>query len=213
MREILKNIFLFKNLPDDDIVRLEAISKLKHYSTGDILFYEGDSPLKIYLLTEGIVKIYKTDLKENEIIIHQFHPVSLVAEMANLYKMPFPATAEFETNGCAIEINYTVFEDEFIRNPKISFEIVKSLSQKIKFLENIITTHMTLDSTSRIAKFLYENETVYRETKQNKIAMILNITPETLSRALKKFKTLGLVSDESRNFTILNRDGLRAIFS
>jgi CRP/FNR family transcriptional regulator len=106
-----------------------------------------------------------------------------------------------------------VFEDEFIRNPKISFEIVKSLSQKIKFLENIITTHMTLDSTSRIAKFLYENETVYRETKQNKIAMILNITPETLSRALKKFKTLGLVSDESRNFTILNRDGLRAIFS
>lgn len=213
MNTQLKNIFLFNQLSESDLSRLAGISKIKNYSAGDILFYEGDPSTKLYILTKGSVKAYKTDMKGNEIILHYFHPVSMVAEMANLHRIPFPATAEFETDGCVVEIDYVLFEEDFLKNPIISFEVIKSLSQKVKFLEGIITSHLTLDSTSRVAKLLYENEELCHTMKQHKIATILNITPETLSRTLRKFKTLGLISDEGKDYHVINKAGLLELFT
>jgi len=209
----LKSIFLFSHLNETDIEELALITKYKLYKNGEILFYEGTAPDKLYILIDGILKGYKTDMKENEIVLHYFYPVSLVAEMANLHHIPFPATAEFQTDGSVLEIDYQAFENNFLKNPSISFELIKSLTQKLKYLENIITTRLALDSTSRVAKFLYENGDLDDSMKRNKIATILGLTPETLSRSFKKIKTLGLISDEGKNFTILNRDGLKELFS
>jgi len=213
MNTQLKNVFLFKQLDESSLTKLSYISKIKHYSAGDILFYEGDSSEKLYILLEGMLKAYKTDMKGNEIVLHYFYPVSMVAEMANLHRIPFPATAECESDVIVVEIDYLPFEEDFLKNPLISFEVIKSLSQKIKFLENIITTHLTLDATSRVAKFLYDNEKIYLTMKHNKIATILNMTHETLSRTLRKLKTLGLISDDGKDFQILNKAGLLELFA
>lgn len=216
MREIkkyLKNVFLFSQLSEDELDRLATISYFEKYSKTNTLFYEGDSPDKMHILVDGVVKTYKTDMKDNEIVLHYFQPISLIAEMANFHHIPFPATSEFETDGAAIKIEYPVFEKEFLKNPTVSFEIIKSLSHKLKNLENIITSQLTLDSTSRVAKFLYENGKEYQNVKHYKIASILNITPETLSRVLKKLKQLGLISDDNgKNIYIIDREKLEKLF-
>lgn len=209
----LKTIFLFSHLNEDDLAQLASIGKFRHYQRGQTLFYEGTSSEKLYILIKGIIKAYKTDMKENEIVLHYFYPVSLVAEMANLYHIPFPATAEFQIDGYVFEIDYLLFERDFLKNPTISFELIKSLTQKLKYLENIITTRLALDATSRVAKFLYENGNISESTRRHKIATILGLTPETLSRSFKKIKILGLISDEGKNFTILNREGLKELFT
>lgn len=213
MNTQLKNIFLFKQLEENDLTKLSHISKIKRYNAGEIVFYEGDPSVKLFILLEGILKAYKTDMKGNEIVLHYFYPYSMVAEMANLHRIPFPATAKCETNVIVVEIDYSQFEEDFLKNPLIAFEVIKSLSQKVKFLENIITTHLTLDATSRIAKFLYDNEKLYLTLKHNKIATILNMTHETLSRTLRKLKTLGLISDDGKKFQILNKEGLYELFT
>jgi CRP/FNR family transcriptional regulator len=209
----LKSIFLFSHLSEKDLLHLALIGKFREYGSGETLFYEGSPATKIYVLLNGIIKAYKTDMKENEIVLHYFYPVSLVAEMANLYHIPFPATAEFQTDGKVLEIEYLSFERDFLKNPTISFELIKSLTQKLKYLEEVITTRLALDATSRVAKFLYENGDIAVSTKRHKIATILGLTPETLSRSFKKIKILGLISDEGKNFTILNREGLKELFS
>ena len=213
MIEQLKSIFLFSHLSEEDLTHLASIGKFREYNSGETLFYEGSFSDKLYILMKGIIKAYKTDMKENEIVLHYFYPVSLVAEMANLYHIPFPATAEFQTNGYVFEIDYPLFERDFLKNPTVSFELIKSLTQKLKYLEEVITTRLALDATSRVAKFLYENGDISDSTKRHKIATILGLTPETLSRSFKKIKILGLISDEGKNFTILNREGLKELFS
>lgn len=213
MHKILKSIFLFEHLNECDIRSLSAISKLKEYSAGEILFYEGDAPLKLFILTRGIAKLYKTDMKGNPIVLHHLNAVCLVAEMANLHNIPFPASAQLETDATVIEIDYPSFKKDFLSNPIISFEIIKSLTQKIKFLEGAITSHLTLDSTSRVAKMLYENEDFFHTMKQHQIASTLNMTPETLSRIFRKFKTLGLIADEGKEIQILNKAGLLELFT
>ena len=209
----LKNVFLFSELSEDEMGKLASISRIEKYNKSNALFYEGDPSDKLHILIDGIVKIYKTDMRDNEIVLHYFQPISLIAEMANFHHIPFPATSEFETDGAVIKIEYPIFEKEFLKNPAVSFEIIKSLSHKLKNLENIITSQLTLDSTSRVAKFLYENGDEYQNVKHYKIASILNITPETLSRVFKKLKQTGLIKDDGKNFCIIDKKGLERLFT
>lgn len=210
--EYMKRVFLFSELNASELESLIAISQVEEYAAGSILFYEGDPSDKIHILLDGIVKAYKTDMKENEIVIHHFYPVNLIAEMANFHHVPFPATAEFLMDGSVIKIDYARFERDFLKNSAVSMGIIKSLSQKVKYLENVITEQLTLDSTSRVAKFLYENGENYQDVKRYQIATLLNMTPETLSRVFKKLKQLKLISDDGKDFCILDKDGLKALF-
>ena len=88
-----------------------------------------------------------------------------------------------------------------------------SITENEKIVENIITEQLTLNSMSRVAKFLYENGENYQGVKRYKIATILNITPETLSRIFKKLKELGLVCDNGKSFYILDKEGLKGLYT
>ena len=205
------HIELFQELSQDENNRLYEISSLKEYKKGNIIFYEGEQPKKLKLLLDGIVKVYKSDAKGNEVILHFFQPQTLIAETAHMQKINYPATAICETDCTLLEIDYDLFEKDFLRNPDISFKIIQSLTKKIKALQNVITTNLTMDTFSRTCKFIYENENHINELTHRKIAAILNITPETLSRNLSTLKKDGIIAVNQRKIEILDRGRLSTI--
>ncbi len=208
----LKEISFFENLDDEQLNLLSSFAKKKSYEKDSILFYEKDEPASLILLTEGVLKVYKTDPKNNEIIMHRFLPVSLVAEMAVLEGIPYPASAAFETDGTVIEINFERFKKEFFNNPEVALIFFKSLSKKIKYLEDVIALNIVLDSTARLAKFLYDDRVELTTLKNYNLAQHLHMTPETLSRTFKKLVVLGLVEKEAKGYKIKNRVGLKVLF-
>jgi len=208
----LKECYFFDNLNSDDIKELESISKRVSYTKGSILFYEKEDATSLIMLTEGVVKIYKTDLKNNEVIMRRFRAPTLVAEMATFEEIPFPASASFETDGTVIIIDFVRFKERFMDKPGVAYSIIKSLSRKVKNLEEVIDLNIVLDTTARLAKYLYENEAVLDELKNYQIAEDLHMTPETLSRTLKKFSVLGLLEKGDSGYKVTNIEGLRVLF-
>ncbi len=211
--EVLKNVFLFKHLNDQQLKELKEISKIKPLKAGEMLFYEGEEPKYLNLLIKGVVRIYKVDSRGKEVTITYLCPVSLIAEVANLTHFPYPANAEFETNGMVLQIDYKQFENKFLKNPEICFSIVQSLLAKIKVIENAFSENFILDATSRVAKFLYEDEELFNQLKHTKIASLLNLTPETLSRVIKKFKDMGVLEKKNNKYIVKNREELKKFFS
>ncbi len=210
--ETIQNFYLFDTLPPKKLKRLKEISKVKEFKKGSIAFYEGERSEHLMLLTKGILQIYKTDHKGNKIVLHVFYPYSLIAEIVNFENMPYPATGEFLTDGKVILIDYKIFEKEFLKNPEIAFTIIKSLTNKIRYLEHVITNDLVLSSTARVAKFIYEHEYEFLHLKKNEIATLLNITPETLSRIITKFKKLKILEKEKNQYRVVNKEGLRPFF-
>jgi len=208
----LKQFYFFENLDDQQFELLSSFAKKKHYEKGSIVFYEKDKADTLMLLVEGTLKVYKTDLKNNEIVMNRFYPISMIAEMAVLENIPYPASASFETDGVIIEINFQKFKKEFLHNPDVAFVFFKSLSKKIKYLENVISLNIVLDSTSRLAKFLYDNDGILKNLKHYQLADQLHMTPETLSRTFKKLIVLGLVEKKSTGYEIKSKDGLLVLF-
>ncbi|BCD68875.1 Crp/Fnr family transcriptional regulator [Nitratiruptor sp. YY09-18] len=210
--EAIEKFYLFDYLPEGKKKRLREISTIKEFAKGEIAFFEGERTDKLMLLTDGIMQIYKSDQKGNKIVLHIFYPYTLIAEIVNFNNMPYPATGEFLTDGKVILIDYPAFEQEFLKDPEIAFTIIKSLTDKVRYLEHVITNDIVLTSTARVAKFIYEHEDEFLHMKKNEIATLLNITPETLSRIITKFKNLGLLKKEHSSYKIIDKEKLKNFF-
>jgi CRP/FNR family transcriptional regulator len=210
----IKEIQLFSGLSDEQLKNLERISILKTFYTDEILFYEGDKPEYLYILTEGLLRLYKTDNKGNEVYLHQFVPVNMVAEAACFETMNYPATSRFVTKGQVLKINYAKFKSEFLKDPEICVSLITSLTKKVKILSNVIHKEMILSSEAKVASFIAEHHELFITLKNNQIASILNVSPETLSRMLTKLQREEIISvDKKHEITILKPDILQAIFS
>ncbi|WP_024790235.1 Crp/Fnr family transcriptional regulator [Lebetimonas sp. JH292] len=105
-----KEIFLFKNLDDKDINEIKNFIIVKNLKKEDIVFYEKEEPHYLHLLIEGIARVYKVDNKGNELIIHKFFAPSLIAELANFEKMPYPANCAMESDGIILKIEFEKFK-------------------------------------------------------------------------------------------------------
>ena len=186
---------------------------LHHLYKGEILFYKGDEAKYLHLLIKGIAKLYTYDHKDNEVIIHNLIAPSLIAEIVNYEEMRFPANCSFETRSEVLLIDYEKFKKEFLLKPEISMFFIKSLTKKIKALESFINYNISSNSIEKIAKFLFDNESILINLKQVKIAQILNITPETFSRKLAKLKNDKIIQNEKGYIKILDHEKLKDYIS
>lgn len=209
----LSKVYFFSSLSQDQIKKIEKITKTKKYKKGEFLFFEGEKPKYLQILLNGIIKIYKTTQNGSEIIINHFYPTTMIAEMPCFEHMHYPATAVCETDAEILLIDYDIFEKEFLNDPAVSFNIIKSLSKKIKNLDETFTRTITMNALQKCARFIYENEKLFCDLKQKKIAQILNITPETLSRTIKKFKNEEILDYKDKKLFVKKREALKTYFN
>jgi len=207
----LRDVQLFSNLSDENLDKIRSQSMVKSYVKGGIVFYEEDESSHIFVVLEGSVKLYKTSPKGTQIQINRFQAPAVIGEYACFEQAPFPATCEFVTEG-KMALVPRDFVINNLTNGDFALEMIKSLTSKIMVLSMLIHKETIYSSEAKVAKLLIEKLEIFHKLKYNEIASILNITPETLSRILKKFKTEAYVEDvKSGDIKILNIEGLQNV--
>jgi len=202
------DIQLFSKLSEDNLARLRDQAIVKSFTKESIVFYEGDASDYIFVLLEGVVKLYKTSPKGTQIQINRFDAPAVIGEYACFEQVPFPATCEFVTEGKIAKVP-TSYIFESLHEESFALEMIKSLTSKVMILSSLVHKETIYSSEAKVAKMLLENVEIFHKLKHNEIASILNITPETLSRILKKFKTKALVEGlKEGSIRILDPEGL-----
>jgi len=207
----LSRLFLFRGLTPQEIKEIESFTIVKNLKKDEIVFYEKENPAYLHLLVSGSARVYKVDNKGNELIIHKFMPPTLIAEMANFENIPYPANCAMDEDGVILKIEFEPFK-KFMKKGDVCFSIMSSLLTKMKYLDGIIQDNLILDTETKIAKFIYDNDEMFGELKQHSIASLLNIKPETLSRKLKKFKELGIIENIGSKLVVKNKEKIKEIF-
>ena len=206
----LGEIPMFSALGQNYIRELQDQIHVKRYIKESIVFYEGDTSEYLHILMEGSVKLYKTSPKGSQIQINRFSAPGLIAEFAIFEHEPFPATCEFVTDGCIGLLHFDKLY-EYLNQPEFSLELLKSLTGKISLLSALVHKETILSSEAKVADLMLKKVTIFNRLKNNEIASILNLTPETFSRILTKMKKEGIVKIENHKLIILNQDALFAI--
>ncbi len=208
----INHIKLFQMLPKHELEYINKVVNILHKNKNDTIFLEGEDSDYLHMLLEGTAKVYRVDNKGNELLLHNFKAQSLIAELANFENMRFPASCKMITEGYIAKIKFTDFQILLQRYPALSMQVISSLTKKMKFLDTVIQQNLLLSSQAKIANFIYENEDVFVAQKQHQIASMLFITPETLSRNLKKFKEYGILENNKNKFTVIDREKLKEFF-
>ncbi|MCZ6174467.1 Crp/Fnr family transcriptional regulator [Campylobacter ureolyticus] len=210
---MLREIPIFKDLSNEELEKIENISIIKHYKKGEIFFLEGEKPLFLSILLDGKLKIYKTSPKGKEIFIHEILPINFVAELANFENITYPASSSFSKDSTILKIDYFKFEEMFLKKSQVAFTLLKSFSGKIKAMNKVIMKEIIWDSDGKVANFICENFEAFQTLKHSNMAKILNISPETFSRIITKFKKLNLLkTDENGKIVDFNKKGLLKYF-
>jgi CRP/FNR family transcriptional regulator len=142
--------------------------------------------------------------------MHNFAAPEVIALFAAFEKIPFPATCEFLGEGkiglLPLDKIYTC-----MKNVDFSISLVSALSKRMKLLADLLHKETIYTTEAKIADLVLNNSSVFKRLKNNEIASILNMTPETLSRILTKMKKEGIIMIQEHVVTILNEDALLGI--
>ncbi len=206
----LKEIPLFSRLTAYQLNELQSQMHIHQYEKESIVFYEGDESDYLQVLLSGAVRLYKTSPKGTQVHMHNFTAPEIVALFAAFENIPYPATCEFITDGVIglipLEKIYSCME-----NVDFSRSLVSALSKRMKLLADLLHKETIYTSEAKIADLVMSNATIFQHLKNNEIASILNMTPETLSRILTKFKKEKIITLEEHILTILDAEALMYI--
>jgi CRP/FNR family transcriptional regulator len=206
----LQEIPLFLNLSDEFLKEIKDSVLIRHHKKESIVFYEGDKSDYLHILLSGTVKVYKTTHKGTQVQINRFSAPSLLGEFAYFEKEAFPATCEFIKDGT---IGLLHFDKLYLclKNPNFSLELIKSLSRKVSVLSALVHKETILSSEAKVADLILRKPSSFLKLKNNEIASILNLTPETFSRILTKLKKEKVIQFDEHKIEVLNADALYQI--
>lgn len=183
---IFKQINIFNSLKAEELEKLENISTIINYNANEVLFTRGDTSDNIFILTDGIVSVYKHNSKGDEIVIGYFHKYAFLAEPAILKHIPLPSTARFHTDGSILKIPLKNFEELLMIYPEFSHGVIMSLLDKIQLLQQNIHFNLASNSKEKVLNFYAQNTKLAHDLKRYEIASLLGITQETLSRVINQ---------------------------
>ncbi len=206
----LKDIALFCGLNDLQLADLQRHTIVKNYTKESILFYEGDDSPYIHVLLEGTVRLYKTSPTGKDIYLHKIEAPSVIAMGPALEKRPFPATCTFAEDGVVGMLALEKFH-MCLESLDCAVAIIATMAKRLKMLEKTLHKETIFSSEAKIADLIYTNASIFERLKNTEIAWVLNMTPETLSRVLTKFKKEKIICIKEHFVTILDENALKDI--
>lgn len=206
----LKDIPLFSGLSERQLSELQDHIHVKHYSKGNIVFYEEEKSEYLHILLQGNVKLYKTTPNGKEVYLHGMTAPSPLALLPALERVAFPATCTFLSEGTVGLLPLNKLH-QCLENIDFSLAMIKVMSKRMKLLENLLHRETIFSSEAKIADMISNNANIFQYLKKNEIASILNITPETLSRILTKLKKEEIITINEHVLTILDQKALQEI--
>lgn len=187
-------ISLFSHLSDVQRKQIESIGILRRYNAQEIVFYEGNQSEYFHFLVEGEAVVFKSTASTEPMVIHRFHAPSLIAEVATLRQIPYPASCEAVSSALVLKISRDPFLDLLKNDPSLSIALIASLTTKIAALEVALQRHSAPSALAKVARLIRDDRKIFEQLKGVQIAQMLGITPETLSRMIKKLKSEGVIS-------------------
>jgi CRP/FNR family transcriptional regulator len=122
------------------------------------------------------------------------------------------SNAEFTEEGSILSIDFKKFKKEFINTGILTYSFIKEILNKTHQLQCILNRELVYDATAKVAFMLYNDLDMFNKLKRTKVAFMLHIQPETLSRVLKKLIRSEMIQINGAKVTITKEDELSAIF-
>jgi CRP-like cAMP-binding protein len=215
----LKKVPLFAALSVPDLRLLQGIGTLQRCAADAPIFGEDAAGDRLYVVLSGRVKIFTTAGSRTKILAY-LEPGEFFGEMSLLDREPRSASSTALKASELLVIRKKDFRDLLIRYPHIAFEVMRTLSQRLRQADREIEALTFGNVLGRIAGVLLDLAARYGETtpagcriamplSHREIAEIAGTGREMVTRMLIRLKRLGCIAYSKSTITILDVDKMK----
>lgn len=205
----------FMALTCDQVDNINKKQRIVTYRKGEVICKQGAFASKILYLRKGMVKTYLEHHTRD--VIFCIKPAGHFIGLEALYNdrvYPYTCTVYEDSEFCMFEAD--MFQNLIEENGKFASKILELTNMWIgRVYERIITLTQKQVAGKLADVLICLSERVYCSLdftvsiSRKDLSDITQLSPETLSRALKDFKTEGVIGVEGKHFVIKDMDRLK----
>lgn len=213
--EAVGTIGAFAGLPTKLKRQIALLAGIQRVGKGATLFREGEAAHFVYAILEGHVALVSGD-SGTDTIADFVGPGEIVLIPPALLDLPYMVSAKATTDVLALLLPAAAFRKLVNTEVAVAAAVTLVLARHWRLLVGQLKQVKTRDAGARLAQFFIDQTDaaagtahIKLATSKGQIAAHLGITPETLSRALKRLRRIGVRTQGSR-VEIASIEGLTA---
>ncbi|HVV56670.1 MAG TPA: response regulator [Mucilaginibacter sp.] len=197
----------------EELKTMIAGRKIRQIKKKQILYYEGDQPMGIYLVMEGTIRTVKLAEDGRELMMGLYKTDDYLGVNALLLDEPFSETAEAVDDAAVCLLPKDAVMNLINRYPDISLQFIKILANNIREKEEQLLELAYNSVRKRLAQVLVRLTKQLPDPTQFKIsrdelASMAGMATETVSRTLSDFKDEKLIEKKGSHIQILDLNRL-----
>src|SRR5690606_30309714 len=216
---VLRRNPLFAALDDEQAAELRASMSEVTLARGDSLFHEGDPGDRLYVVTEGKVKLHRTSPDGRENMLAVVGPGELIGELSLFDPGPRTATATALTEVKLLGLGHNDLTPWLSARPEVATALLRAVARRLRKTNDAMSDLVFSDVPGRVARALLdlsrrfgvqseEGIHVVHDLTQEELAQLVGASRETVNKALADFAQRGWLRLEARAVILLDVERL-----
>jgi CRP-like cAMP-binding protein len=218
---VLERTELFKSLSQPELQMLASRTVRKLFTSGELLFSEGEPCNGLHIIAHGKVRIFKTSMNGREQVLALNGPGETVAELPVFDGGPYPASALALEESEIAFISRRDFQAYCLEHPQVALKVLSVVGARLRRLVGLIEELSFTTIRQRLISVLVKlAQTGGKKTDRGiefllpathqELANQLGTVRELISRNLMRLQAEGLLEVDARHIVVKDLKALSA---
>lgn len=197
--EIAKRSILLASIPEDAADEILSRAIRRDFERGSSIFLQGEHASHVFIVISGWAKLYRISPNGAEAVVGVFTKGRSFGEAVAFRDDVYPVAAEAVTDCRLLQVQASLFLNMMTARPELCTAMLAATFKHLHALVEQIEQLKAQTGSQRVAEFLLElcpengsACTVTLPYEKVLIAGRLGMKPESLSRAFKRLKDVGV---------------------
>ena len=203
--DVLRQAPLFSALDDEAAAALQGSLGTVQLRRGEVLFHEGDSGDKLYIVADGKVKLGRTSSDGRENLLAILGPGQMFGELSLFDPGPRSATVTAVTDTAFFSLSHDDLLQWLDGRADVAHGLLAQLASRLRRANDVVADLVFSDVPGRVAKALLDladrfgrtaddGVHVHHDLTQEELAQLVGASRETVNKALADFASRGLAA-------------------
>ena len=217
---IIARIPLFERMSPEEREELRGMMSQTTLRRGEVLFNEGDSGDRLYILLTGKVKLGHTSVDGRENLLAVLGPGEVVGELTLFDPGPRSTTATAVATTELLALEHNQIMGFLASHTQLAKDMLRALAVRLRRTNIALADLVFSDVPGRVAKALLDLAErfgaptedgihVPHDLTQEELAQLVGASRETINKSLAEFVSRGWIRLEGRAVTLIDVERLK----
>jgi CRP/FNR family cyclic AMP-dependent transcriptional regulator len=217
--KLIRNVPLLARLASDDVRSLAQRGRVRNYSSGAVLFHEGEPGDSLHVVVEGRIRVAVVSSTGEEATVAYVGPGDCFGEMSVFDGRARSATGIAAEKTKTFVLTRDAFVEWVSERPQAALALLETLSLRLRRADENLADLAFLDLPHRLAKQLLTLSTEHGErtnggeprlrVTQGELASMLAVSRESVNKQLNYFQREGWIALGRGWVRVLDAQALR----